>query len=789
MMKELREIIKSKRLYFDGGFGTVIQSMGLAKGEAPELWNLSHPDKVCDVHRAYIEAGSNIITSNTFGVNSHKYDNYDELIVSAIDCVKKAAEGRDDIFIAFDIGPTGRLLAPLGDLPFEEAVSIFADSVRVAAKAGADLILIETMNDAYETKAAVLAAKESCDLPVFVTNVYDKSGKLMTGANPLAMISMLEGMGVDAIGMNCSFGPDVMLDIVDEFIKYCSVPVITNPNAGLPKVTGGRTVYDIDAKAFAGYMTELAKKGVSILGGCCGTTPEYIRETVAATKDIPVRNIEPKDITVVSSYTHAVIIGEGPVLIGERINPTGKPKLKEALRENNINYILNEGIKQADKGVHILDVNVGLPEIDEAEMMKNAVYSLQTVTDVPLQIDSALPKALEKAMRVYNGKPLINSVSGEKESMEAVFPLVKKYGGVVIALTIDEAGIPDNAAGRLRIAQKIATVARSYDIDKKDIVVDPLCMAVSSDARGAMVTLESVRLLKANGFKTSLGVSNVSFGLPERDKINSTFFSCALENGLDCAIMNPFSESMMQVYYAYRVLNNLDFGCAQYIDYVSSIEKTDAPVLKNSEITLYDAIVKGLKDSAVFASKTLLVNEKPLDIINGQIIPALNKVGADFENKRTYLPQLLMSAECAAAAFDAVKEAMPKDSINKEHSIILATVKGDIHDIGKNIVKVLLESFGFCVYDLGKDVPAEKICECVKATGCKLVGLSALMTTTVPSMEEAISMLHKELSGTCVVVGGAVLNDEYASMINADKYCADAMEAVRFAEEFYGLHK
>lgn len=785
-MKNLREIIKGKRLYFDGGFGTVIQAMGLEKGMAPEMWNISHPDKVCDVHSAYIQAGSNIITTNTFGVNSRKYDNYEQLMVSAVECVKKAAKDKKDIFIAFDIGPTGQLLEPLGDLSFEEAVSIFSDSIRVAAKAGADLILIETMNDAYETKAAVIAAKENCDLPIFVTNVYDKTGKLMTGANPLAMISMLEGLGVDAIGMNCSFGPDVMLDIVDEFVKYCSVPVITNPNAGLPKVIDGQTIYDIDAKTFAGYMTGLAQRGVSILGGCCGTTPEFIRETVAATKDIPVKNIEKKDITVVSSYTHGIIIGDEPVLIGERINPTGKPKLKEALKTNNINYILNEGIKQVDKGVHILDVNVGLPEIDEAEMMKNVVYSLQSVTNVPLQIDSALPKALEKAMRIYNGKPLINSVNGEKESMEAVFPLVKKYGGVVIALTMDESGIPDNAMGRLDIARKIEKVAQSYGIDKKDIVVDPLCMAVSSDACGAMVTLESVKLLKEHGFKTSLGVSNVSFGLPERDKINSTFFAGALENGLDCAIMNPFSETMMDVYYTYRALHNLDYGCAQYIGYVSSVEKIENPVLNDSEITIFDAIVKGLKDSAVYATGNLLTKEKPLDIINNQIIPALNKVGDDFENKKTYLPQLLISAECASAAFDVVKDAMPKDSINKEHSIILATVKGDIHDIGKNIVRVLLESFGFCVYDLGKDVSAEKICQCVKDTGCKLVGLSALMTTTVPSMEETIDMLHKEYPDACVVVGGAVLNEEYAVMINADKYCTDAMEAVRFVKQFYG---
>lgn len=784
-MKDLRSDLCTKRLYFDGGFGTVLQGMGLKSGEAPETWNITHPDEVTGVHRAYIEAGSNIITTNTFGVNRDKYENYAELISAALDCAENAVGG-SEAYIALDIGPTGRMLEPLGDLSFEEAVSIFASNVRAADRA--DLIIIETMNDCLETKAAVIAAKENSSLPIFVTNVYDRSGKLMTGADPAAMTAMLEGLGVDATGMNCSFGPDVMLEIIDRFTESSSLPLIANPNAGLPLVEDGKTVYDISAEEFADYMVRLAEKGVTVLGGCCGTTPEYIAATVRKTSSIPFRAPVEKNKTVVSSYTHAVEVADSPILIGERINPTGKPKLKEALRSGDFNYILNEGVRQSEAGAHILDVNVGLPEIDEAETMKKAVSALQAVTDTPLQLDSSSPAVLERAMRIYNGKALINSVNGEEESMNSVFPLVKKYGGTVIALTMDKSGIPESAEARLEIAERIARRAAEYGIKKKDILVDPLCLTVSSDSRSALVTLHALRLLRERGFKTSLGVSNISFGLPEREKINTAFFACALENGLNCAIMNPFSAGMTDTYYAFRALHGMDASCADYIGYAASsapAPKASPNAASGKAPDLEYAVINGMRDSAVAASLTLLETETPLEIINNRIVPALAKVGKSFEEKRTYLPQLLMSAESASAAFEKIKEKMPRGENSDGRDVILATVKGDIHDIGKNIVRVLLESYGFKVFDLGRDVDPEEVCRRAAETGCRLVGLSALMTTTVPSMEETIRMLHERCPGVTVIVGGAVLNEEYAEMIHADKYCEDAMDTVRFAQSFY----
>ena len=786
-MNNLRELIKTKRLYFDGGTGTVLQSMGLPAGTPPEKWNIDNPEKITELHNRYLDAGCNIIKSNTFGVNCNKYDNYAEIIEKALICAKNAVSGRECAFVAFDMGPTGRLLKPLGDLDFEEAVRIFGANVRVAAECGADLILIETMNDSYETKAAVIAAKENCDLPIFVTNVYDESGKLMTGAVPSAMIAMLEGTGVDAIGMNCSLGPDLMLEILDEFIENASVPVIVNPNAGLPVVVDGKTAYNIDEKLFADYMSKMAQKGACILGGCCGTTPEYMRLMIESVKNIEYKTPLFKRNTLVSSYTHSVEIGKEPILIGERINPTGKPRLKDALREKNMTYILNEAVRQEEAGVNILDVNTGLPEINEAEMLKSSVEAIQAVTNLPLQLDSNDPKALECAMRIYNGKPLVNSVNGKAESMESIFPLVKKYGGAVIALTIDENGIPETAEGRCAVAKKIVECAKEYGIDKKDIIVDPLALAVSSDSRGALVTMESIKLIKEMGLCTSLGVSNISFGLPEREKINSAFFAQSLECGLDCAIMNPFSKGMMDVYFAHRVLHNMDTACTEYIEYanLSHTDSVATPQKSEDKPSLHYAVVKGIKEQAIYSAKHLLETENPLDIINMQIIPALNEIGVAFEEKRAYLPQLLMSAEAASAAFDEIKAKMPDSEGESRGEIILATVKGDIHDIGKNIVKVLLESYDFTVYDMGRDVAPETILEKAKETDCRLVGLSALMTTTVPAMADTIELLHNKMPDSQIIVGGAVLNQEYADMINADFYAADAMDTVHIAEKYY----
>jgi len=782
-MNEISKLIREKRIFLDGGTGTVLQSMGLPAGTAPEEWNLSDPDKIEALHRAYFEAGSNIVATNTFGVNSLKYQNCEEYISAAVKAAKAAAQGGPNRFVALDIGPTGKLLEPLGDLSFEKAVEVFSENVCLGVKYGADLILIETMNDSYETKAAVLAAKECSDLPVFVTNVYDANGKMMTGANPEAMIALLEGMGVDAVGMNCSLGPDKMLDIIEKFEKYSSLPIIAKPNAGLPVTRNGRTEYDIDADEFALYMKKLAEKGACILGGCCGTTPEYIKKTVCGLENEPFRAPEEKNLTLVSSYTHSVEISRDPVLIGERINPTGKKRIKEALRNADYSYLLSEAVGQADKGVHILDVNVGLPEIDEVCVMKKIVCELQAVTDLPLQIDTTNKSALESAMRAYNGKALINSVNGEEKSMDSVFPLVKKYGGSVIALTMDENGIPQTAEGRVDIARRIIERAKEYGISKKDIIVDPLALTVSSKSDSARVTLDAIKILCDMGIKTSLGVSNISFGLPERDKINSSFFAQALENGLNCAIMNPYSSAMMDSYYSFRALAGIDVGCLDYIAYAQNSPKLYTAA-ESDTVTLHTAIVKGMVKEAGIKARELLTYVSPTDVIDNHIIPALSEIGDAFEKGKAFLPQLLMSADSATAAFDAVKEKLPKGESDKG-KIILATVKGDIHDIGKNIVKVLLESYGYGVIDLGRDVDPQTVLSCVHESGCSVVGLSALMTTTVPAMEETIKLLHNEAPGATVVVGGAVLTQEYADSIKADKYCRDAMEAVAFVKEYY----
>lgn len=793
---DIKQAIKTKRLYFDGGMGTLLQESGLKTGELPEKFNIEHSDTIVNIHLEYLKAGANILTTNTFGANSFKFQNLEEIIFAAISNAKKAIElfdgDKECVYVAFDMGPLGKMLKPLGELDFEMAIEVFSKSVKIAEKCGADLILIETMNDTYETKAAVLAAKENSSLPIFVTNAYDENARLMTGADPVSVIAMLEGLRVDALGVNCSLGPHQMKDIVKVYAKYSSLPIIVNPNAGMPKSVNGKTVFDIDAEEFSSVMVEIAKEGGCILGGCCGTTYDYIRKTKEKTKDIPYVLPKFKSHTLTSSYTHAVEIGVEPILIGERINPTGKPKFKAALRENNIDYIVSEGILQQEKGAHVLDVNVGLPEIDETKMMSQAIYELQSVLDLPLQIDTVKADTMEAALRLYNGKPMINSVNAKEESLNAVLPLCQKYGGVLIALTIGEDGIPNTAEGRYELAKKIVLRAQQYGIDKKDIVVDPLAMAISSDGNSALVTLESIKLIKERlGVKTSLGVSNISFGLPNRDDVNASFLTMAFASGLDCAIMNPFSVSMMKSYYTYLSLSGKDKGCLRYIDFASKVktetvvkEHNTKEVNKEENGTLVYSIVKGLKNDSYNNAKHLLESENPLDVINNYIVPALDKVGISFEKKEMFLPQLLMSAEAASSAFDAVKDTMKADAPKKD-KIVIATVKGDIHDIGKNIVKVLLQNYGYEVIDLGKDVPPEIVLKKVKETGAKMVGLSALMTTTVEAMEETIKLLKKEVHDVVTVVGGAVLTQEYADMIGADKYAKDAMETVRFAESYF----
>ena len=789
------EFLKDNIVILDGGMGTLLQSSGLCAGELPERWNITHPQVIQDIHKAYFDAGSNIVNTNTFGANSLKFssEELEQIVSSAIENARIAANqsaSNAPKFVALDIGPTGHLLKPYGDLDFEDAVAVFAETVRLGVKYGADLVMIETMNDSYETKAALLAVKENSNLPVFVSNAYGADGKLMTGADVGAMVALLEGMGADAIGLNCSLGPKQLAPLVDEYLRLSSVPVLVKPNAGLPKVEDGKTVYNVLPQEFSCDVADFLKKGVRIAGGCCGTTPEYIAELVKKAADVPVSEITPKNITAVSSYTHAVTFGEDVCLIGERINPTGKKRFKEALRNNDIGYILNEGISQKEKGVHILDVNVGLPEINETEMLKTAVCELQAVLDLPLQIDTADDVAMETALRVYNGKAMINSVNGKRESMEKIFPLVKKYGGVVVALTLDENGIPETAQGRVEIAKKILSVAREYGIDKKDIVFDTLAMTVSADNTAAKTTLEALYRIKNElGCNTSLGVSNVSFGLPERDTVNQIFFTCALEKGLSAAIMNPYSDKMMQAYYAFRVLHALDENCAEYIEFAQSQSETHESSVAATVTTLKDAVVKGLGDLAAKLTEQRLCECDGLTIVQEEIIPALDIVGKGFEEKRMFLPQLLMSADAAKNAFEKIKAAMShKNSSSPDKGqIVIATVKGDIHDIGKNIVKLLLENYGYTVTDLGKDVSPQDVLEAVQKTHAPLVGLSALMTTTVPAMEETVKLLRQKAPQCKIMVGGAVLTPEYAESIGADMYAPDAMGAVRCAEKIFGI--
>lgn len=793
-----KEYLKNNVVYLDGGMGTMLQEHGLRPGEYPERWNISHPDVIIGIQKAYFDAGSNVVCTNTFGANTLKFseDELNEIIRSATDNAKAAREqsiSPQEKYIALDIGPSGKLLKPFGDLDFEDAVRMFAKIVTLGVRYGVDLIFIETMSDSYETKAALLAAKENSELPVFVSNAYGEDGKLMTGATPAAMVSLLEGMGVDALGANCSLGPRQLSAVAEQLLKCASVPVILKPNAGLPKSVNGRTIFNVTSDEFSREIASVMKKGVRIVGGCCGTTPEYIKALHDRIGDFTPIPTEPKNRTVVSSYTHAVEFGAEPILIGERINPTGKKRFRQALIENDVNYILSEGIKQQEKGVHILDVNVGLPEIDEVGMLKNVVCEMQAIIDLPLQIDTSNIRAMETALRYYNGKAMVNSVNGKKESMEAIFPLVKKYGGLVVALTLDENGIPDTAEGRVRIAEKILKTAAEYGIAGNDIIFDPLALTISADYKAALETLAALGSIRNKfGCHTSLGVSNVSFGLPCRDAVNSTFFALALENGLSAAIMNPYSSDMMKTYYAYRALKGMDENCAEYIGAADSfaVASPAAPLKTHGNTEencseLQHAIIKGFQDRAGELVTELLHTVPPLEIVNGEIIPALNRVGKGFENKTIYLPQLLMSAEAAQKAFEIIRTNMAGNGKPAESKgvFVLATVQGDIHDIGKNIVKLLLENYGFNVVDLGKDVSPEKIVEKVVDLHAPLVGLSALMTTTVPAMEETINLLRKRAPWCRTVVGGAVLTREYADRIGADKYAKDAMESVRYAEE------
>ena len=784
-------------LFFDGGMGTLLQERGLKPGELPEVWNIEHTEEVFDIHRQYFEAGSDMVLANTFGANALKFhsDEYelDDIVTAAVVSAKEGAnfgvhDGRE-VYVALDVGPTGKLLKPMGDLSFEDAYAAFAETMRYGEEAGADLIHIETMSDTYEVKAAVLAAKENTKLPVFVTMIFDEKGKLLTGGDVPGVVALLEGLRVDALGMNCGLGPEQMIPILKEVRKYTSLPIIVKPNAGLPKQKDGITYYDVEPERFAETMQKLVELGACVIGGCCGTTPEHIRAMTSACRGMKVSPPVKKNATIVSSYGKAVEIGDKPVIIGERINPTGKKKLKQALKDHDLDYILKEAVAQQDYGAHILDVNVGLPDIDETAVMTEVVKELQSITSLPLQIDTVNGEAMEAAMRIYNGKPMINSVNGKQESMNQVFPLIQKYGGVAVGLTIDEDGIPDTAAGRLRIARKIIAEASKYGIDKKDIVIDVLAMTVSSDANGAKTTLEALKLVREMcGVRTVLGVSNISFGLPFRPAINSNFYTMAMQNGLSAGIVNPSSEDMMRAYDSFCALMGYDENFAHYIERYGSRTAEVKTGAKDSDMTLSAAIERGLKEEAHLITTRLVGEMEPLDIINQELVPALDRVGNGFELGTVFLPQLLMSADAAKNAFAVIKERFAgEDSLEEnQERIILATVKGDIHDIGKNIVKVLLENYGFGVIDLGKDVAPEQIVQKALEEDVKLVGLSALMTTTVVSMEETIALLREKKADCKVMVGGAVLNQEYADMIGADFYGKDAMQSVYYAQKVFG---
>ena len=867
-MKKLGDLLGKELLFFDGGTGTVLQGMGLKPGELPETWNIKHPDRIVQLHYNYFAAGSNIVNTNTFGAFITKFPlELERLIAAAID---NANAARDKIllenpdgnyFIAFDIGSCGKLLKPMGDLDFEDCVKLFKKTFRAAFDKKIDCVIIETMNDGYESKAAVLAAKETMeelgiaegDLPIIVSNVYDKECRTLSGSCPETMVAMLEGLGVSAVGVNCSLGPLEMKPTVERLCRAATVPVLVKPNAGLPKVVDGRTVFDVEAPDFVEAMKELAALGPMILGGCCGTTPEYIKLLADSRKQLarkgevspslqpasglslpPLRgaNAAPQRpaIGCVSSNTKVVYFGGSnrPVLIGERINPTGKKKFKEALRAGDIPYIIHQGMEQEEAGAHVLDVNVGLPEIDEKEMMLRVLEELQNVTTLPLQIDTTKPDVMEAALRRYNGKAMINSVNGKQEIMDAVFPLVKKYGGLVVALTLDEDGIPEDSARRVEIAKKIYAEAAKYGIKKTDIIIDPLAMAVSSDSHAGIATMETVRAIHEMGGLTSLGISNVSFGLPLREFVTASFFTLCMGAGLSAAIMNPLQGEMIKAWRCYNLLSGRDENCTDYINWstvegerlanmVVSTGSTTAitgssasgnaggatggnpPVRGGSEQRsasegetsptshLSNAIIHGLKTDAAEATRELLKNTEALTIINEHLIPGLDYVGKRFEKKTMYLPQLLMAAEAAKAAFGEIREYMEKSGKKgaPKGKIIIATVKGDIHDIGKNIVKVLLENYDFEVIDLGKDVPPEVVVEACKKDHVMLVGLSALMTTTVAAMEETIKLLRKECPWAKTCVGGAVMTQEYADQIGADFYGKDAMDTVRFALELF----
>lgn len=791
-MKPFLDVLGTRPVFIDGAMGTMLQSHGLGPGELPELWNLTHPEVLREIHSAYRDAGADILLANTFGANRCKLASHSdpeqaaELVRAGVRLAKEAAGDR--AWAALDVGPTGKLLKPYGDLDFEDAYDAFAEQINAGADAGADLIVIETMSDIYETKAALLAAKEHSNLPVLVSMTFDESGKLLTGADIPTAAAVVEGLGADVVAMNCGLGPDQMLRLLPTLRAATSLPIAVSANAGLPVVIDGKTCFMVAPEEFASSCRALIEAGAAIVGGCCGTTPEHIAAMTVHCRDAAVLPPLKNDRTLVTSYTHTVEIGPAPLIIGERLNPTGKPLLKQALRSGDMDYLCREALAQSDNGAHILDVNVGLPELDEPAVLCGAVRAIQAVSDLPLQLDTSNIQALEQALRIYNGRPLINSVNGGEDSMAAVFPLAKKYGAAVVALTLDENGIPETAAGRIAIAEKILRTAKSYGLGEKDLIVDALAMTVSTGPDNANVALETLDYVRHQlHMNTVLGVSNISFGLPHREKLNAAFFTMAMTRGLSAGIVNPGDSAIMDAYRSFCALTGSDDHCTSYVQHYSAQAAEEKAPASAADLTLQQAVIRGLAHEAAEKTKLLLETLPPLSIIDGELIPALDIVGAGFEAKKVFLPQLLMSADAAKASFDVLKARMSATGGGQESKgrVILATVKGDVHDIGKNIVKTLLENYGFDVLDLGKDVSPETIVKTALEEDISLVGLSALMTTTVPYMEQTISLLRTQKPDCRVMVGGAVLTGEYARQIGADFYGKDAMSSVRYAETVF----
>lgn len=785
-----RKIDYENILLFDGAMGTLLQNYGLKTGQPPESYNISNQELIAKIHGEYLKAGADIITSNTFGANSLKLSQYGlsvkEIVTSGVKIARQAAK---DKLVALDIGPLGQFIEPYGTLSFNEVYLLFKEQVIFGARAGADLVLIETMTDLYELKVAVLAAIENSNLPVFATMTFQADGKTLMGTDPLTMVNTIQGLGVKALGINCSLGPKETLPLLEEIGKYAKVPVIARPNAGLPKEKQGETVFEVGSEEFACLAKLMVKKGVTIIGGCCGTNPKYIQTLKNELKTVKPMKRQIQKLTAVSSGSKTVIIGEKTAVIGERLNPTGKMYLQEALRQKDFTVLLQEAIRQKEAGADLLDVNVGLPEIDEVKTMAEVIIKLQGIIDLPLSIDSMNKDALEAAVRVYNGKPLINSVNGKEEVMAELFPLVKKYGACAVCLTLDEKGIPPTAEKRLEIAKRIVNKAAQYGIDKEDLIMDCLVLTASTEQSQIPETLKAISLIKKElSVKTVLGISNVSFGLPNRSLLNQTFLALALGAGLDAAIIDPLAAEMLKTLDACNVLLAFDINANHFLTKYSSIKKQD-PQPQIIEEDLKKVIRCGLKTAAPTVTKNLLTKLTPLQVIDQYIIPALDEVGLKYERGELYLPHLIQAAETTKSAFEVIKIHSLKEKetsfdLNKG-KIALATVEGDIHDIGKNMVKLLLENYGFKVIDLGKDVPQEVIIKTVREEKISLLGLSALMTTTVKNMEKTIAAIKKEGLDCKVMVGGAVLNKEYASLIGADYYGRDAREAVKIAREFF----